>query len=174
MYPAATRTFYFNYLSAVDLSRIDKMQIIILSTMLLYGVSFMSLAHGFSTARRTFGKLITNWLILQQLMLYTVSLHSCSSSVCGKLRRMWGLYEPTLYNTLVHRPTVTFWGRYKEVDVKKRHPMFKWKMSYFNHRRSLATELPMFYLWNKSHALMGWDNNAFVSCPKCHWYALLW
>ena len=38
--------------------RVDKMRIIILTMMLLYGISCMSLVHGYSTARRTFGKLI--------------------------------------------------------------------------------------------------------------------
>ena len=56
-------------------------------------------------------------------------------------------------NPLVHN--VLLKGRYKKLDGKKRHSIFKRKMSHFSHQRSIATELSTFYLENKSHALMG-------------------
>jgi len=55
--------------------------------------------------------------------------------------------------------SVPLLGHYKKLHVKKRHSIFKWKMSHFSHQRSLATELTTFYLENKSHASMGWHPN---------------
>ena len=51
-----------------------------------------------------------------------------------------GVRLSKVINPLVH--SVPFLGHYK-------------KMSHFSHQRSLATELTMFYLENKSHASMG-------------------
>jgi len=47
------------------------------------------------------------------------------------------------FNPLVH--SVLLKGRYKKIDVRKRHSIFKWKMSHISHQRSLATELSTFY-----------------------------
>jgi len=58
-------------------------------------------------------------------------------------------------NPLVHG--VPFLEHYKKLDAKKRHSIFKRKMSHFSHQRSLATELTTFYLENKSDALMGYN-----------------
>jgi len=46
-----------SYLSAVLMRRVDKMQLVISLTMLLYGISCMSLVHGSTSVRRTSGKL---------------------------------------------------------------------------------------------------------------------
>ena len=55
----------------------------------------------------------------------------------------------TTINPLVRN--VLLKGRYKKLDVKKRHLILKCKMSHFSHQRLLATELAMLYLENKSH-----------------------
>jgi len=62
-------------------------------------------------------------------------------------------FSMSTVNPLVH--SVFLKGRYKKLDVRKSHSIFKWKMSHISHQRSLATELYTVYLENKSHALMG-------------------